>query len=1149
MQGMRGLAPGLTATYDNSTGVTRSLVRRGGFLTGKRPAADATSIAYDFVAKYYRHLGLTADDIADYEVTDEVYSKVTGATHLYLRQTYRGLAVYNAMLHINIDRDGRVMSVNNTCMPDIAAAAGASTPTLGAEAAVASAAAHLGIQLGQMPRVISIDPSKNRGTRVRGDGVSRNNIDARLMWLPVRSGDVRLVWNFQVATLDGRNVYDLTVDAGTGQVWTRVNWMAQDSYRVYPAPIESPNHSPIVPPEDDRRIVVDPADPVASPFGWHDTDGLPGAEFTIHRGNNVHAYEDQDDTPGGSFCPSAPSPPPVEPECAAGPEGLTCDFDWPIDLAIQDTFEYTSAVLTNLFYWNNLIHDVQYYYGFDEAAGNFQQNNYGKGGAPADYVLAEAQDGSAFDNASMCTPPDGFRPTMQMNEWIVTNPHRDSSFDNAIIVHEYGHGISNRLVGGPSNVSCLGNAQQPGEGLSDWLALVYTAKTGDIGADPRGIATYVLGEPIDGPGIRTQRYSTDPTVNTHTYESINGMFIPHGVGEVWAQGAWEVYWALVDAHGFDPDLKNAFGGGGNQRALLYMNEGLKNTICSPTFLDVRDGMLQAASTLFDGQDVCRLWEAFAEFGMGEDAVSGGPDSTAPTNGFSVPQSCLDLPANVPPVAGFTSTVTDFTASFTSTSTDFDGNATIASLAWDFGDGTSGTGAAPSHVYTAGGTYAVTLTVTDDGDLSDSVSHPVTINTPPVAGFTVITTDLSASFTSTSTDIDGNSTIATFAWAFGDGNVSDLANPSHLYTAAGTYTVTLTVTDDLGLSDSIGLSVTVTEANQAPVLALIGDKTVGEGSPLTFTATATDADLPANTLTFSLADGVSGAVPAGAGITATGGFSWTPSEAQGPGTYVFDVVVSDNGAPGLSDSETITVTVSGVAAVNLTIVEAITGFDAEKNRKNRMSFTGQISLGAPFDPPEDVVVDIDSSSLGSTNKIGAVTIPAAAFKSDGDGNFVAEISVASQHPLGDPLRMEVVLPRSGMGLFEIGTKNVETDANSEAVVTLIIQVGARTGRDTVLEKVKEIGEKLKFPLKPKDEDEDEGEDNDDDDDDDDEKAGARKLMPLSQVIRFQPPWWVCRRPDACRWRSCFGPFPPFFRAKPPDYVATTSLIPEEPGTTG
>jgi len=192
---------------------------------------------------------------------------------------------------------------------------------------------------------------------------------------------------------------------------------------------------------------------------------------------------------------------------------------------------------------------------------------------------------------------------MQMFNWSLTNPQRDGDFDNGIIVHEYGHGISNRLVGGPSNVNCLGNAQQPGEGLSDWWALVYTAKPGDLASDGRGIGTYAMGQPADGLGIRAQRYSTDPAINTHTYESIRGARIPHGVGEVWAQGMWEAYWALVNAHGFDPDLKNALGGAGNQRAMFYVNEGLKNTVCSPAFTDVRDGILQAAAgPPYNGQD-------------------------------------------------------------------------------------------------------------------------------------------------------------------------------------------------------------------------------------------------------------------------------------------------------------------------------------------------------------------------------------------------------------------------------------------------------------------------------------------------------------------------------------------------------------------
>ena len=112
------------------------------------------------------------------------------------------------------------------------------------------------------------------------------------------------------------------------------------------------------------------------------------------------------------------------------------------------------------------------------------------------------------------------------------------------------------------------------------------------------------------------------------------------MGAVFAQAYWEVYWALVDAHGFSEDLYDATGGAGNQRAMLYLNEGLQNTVCSPTFTDVRDGIIQSAAFNFGGEDVCLLWEAFADFGLGIDAISGGPHSTSPTNGFSEPAVCL-----------------------------------------------------------------------------------------------------------------------------------------------------------------------------------------------------------------------------------------------------------------------------------------------------------------------------------------------------------------------------------------------------------------------------------------------------------------------------------------------------------------------------
>ncbi len=185
----------------------------------------------------------------------------------------------------------------------------------------------------------------------------------------------------------------------------------------------------------------------------------------------------------------------------------------------------------------------------------------------------------------------------------------------------------------------------------DWWALAYTAKVGDKSTDPRGIGTYAFGQPTSGPGIRTQRYSTDPAINNWTYESISGMAIPHGVGSVWAQAAWKVYWALVDHWGFEPNLYNALGNAGNQRMMLYVNEGLKNTACNPTFTQVRDGIIDAAKVLHSGEDVCRIWSAFAKFGLGVDAVSGGSNSTRPTNGFKLPDACrVD---EIPPVISIT----------------------------------------------------------------------------------------------------------------------------------------------------------------------------------------------------------------------------------------------------------------------------------------------------------------------------------------------------------------------------------------------------------------------------------------------------------------------------------------------------------------
>ncbi|MET3811360.1 PKD domain-containing protein [Arthrobacter sp. UYEF3] len=169
--------------------------------------------------------------------------------------------------------------------------------------------------------------------------------------------------------------------------------------------------------------------------------------------------------------------------------------------------------------------------------------------------------------------------------------------------------------------------------------------------------------------------------------------------------------------------------------------------------------------------------------------------------------------NQPPAAAFTSSSADLTASFdASGSSDPDG--TVASYAWDFGDNSAaGSGVAPSHPYTAAGTYQVALSVTDDKGATNSVTHAVTVaapNKPPVAAFTSSSSGLTASFNAAgSSDSDG--TIASYAWDFGDGSAAGSgATPSHAYAAAGSYQVKLVVTDNQGAAGSASGEVSVSD---------------------------------------------------------------------------------------------------------------------------------------------------------------------------------------------------------------------------------------------------------------------------------------------------------------------------------------------------
>jgi extracellular elastinolytic metalloproteinase len=180
---------------------------------------------------------------------------------------------------------------------------------------------------------------------------------------------------------------------------------------------------------------------------------------------------------------------------------------------------------------------------------------------------------------------------------------KSGDFDSGIIVHEIGHGVSNRLTGGPTVTGCLPGGQSGGmgEGWSDYWAIALQQQE-SFGPNH----AYPMGDYVVSGGIRIYPYSYDMDINPATYGFIAGPAYSgvHAMGSVWAGILVDVQVLMRMEYGFDSDWYD--GTGGNNKLWQDVLDGLKLQPCQPTMVDARDGILLADEQNYGGEHVCTM---------------------------------------------------------------------------------------------------------------------------------------------------------------------------------------------------------------------------------------------------------------------------------------------------------------------------------------------------------------------------------------------------------------------------------------------------------------------------------------------------------------------------------------------------------------
>jgi len=560
-------------------------------LSAPRVAAPS-AVASDFLRDNADLVGLTDADLSELTLVREYRSANDVATHLTYQQTIDGVPVFEGLVGVHVALDGSVVLVTSEAVPP---PRGRTRPRLDASEAVQAAVADV--------QAVPAAPVPTGAT---------------LVYFPAPAG-LRPAWRVYVEADPGRRAHVVVIDALTGDTLYRRNTYHDtdgvgrifQSATTAARDLRLPEAYPIgsAPPGPD-----DPAGgcPPASSFELRSlNEPFRDPETTLFNtgrleGNNASVYRGQQGVWGalGAF--------------GAG----MWQFDFP--------FNTPDSVETAIFHTLNFAHDFFYDLGFDEAAGNFQALNFGRGGLGGDPLIAISR-AAGRNNANIEVSADGQPARMNLFLWDGAGCWSadvdgdgvldlDGGYDTDVVIHEYHHGVSIRL-----NPAWSGNeAAAIGEGGSDFFAYSIHDDTdlAEYSAPPSGIRH----------------------VNGKTYADwyclFNYFCEPHDNGEIWANALWDLR----------ESFRTALVGGSEADGIgalhqLYV-DGLKLSPPAPTMLDMRDAMLTAdalrhpSGDLGSSANYCRLWQGFAGRGMGVGALDTRDSlNNSVLASFAVPAGC------------------------------------------------------------------------------------------------------------------------------------------------------------------------------------------------------------------------------------------------------------------------------------------------------------------------------------------------------------------------------------------------------------------------------------------------------------------------------------------------------------------------------